>query len=174
MKDIVNLKFLAALIVAGSLATPSAAGNLWPPRSYEPGLIAEWNELLVQALPSTPSVEVPRYYALMHIAMYDAVGSIESGHAPIHAHVRAARHASSDAAAAQAAHDVLVALLPAHQSAFDVALESRLASINPVRAELGAVVGREVARGVLDWDFGNGARFAARGGRKPARTTANR
>ncbi|HEV7609239.1 MAG TPA: hypothetical protein VGO61_17995 [Steroidobacteraceae bacterium] len=152
VKDIVTLKILAAALIVGSFATPTTAGNLWPPRSYEPGLVAEWNALLVEALPSTQGVEVPRYYALMHIAMYDAVSSIEDGHAPIHARVRAARHASSDAAAAQAAHDVLAALLPSHKAAFDFALATRLASINPVRAELGVLVGREVARRILDWD----------------------
>ena len=83
MKGIVNFKSLAALIVAGSLTISSAAGNLWPPRSYEPGLVAEWNAQLVQALPPSQGIEVPRYYALMHIAMYDAVSSIEGGHAPI-------------------------------------------------------------------------------------------
>jgi len=157
LKEIVNLKIIAAgLIVAASLASPTAAGNLWPPRSYEPGLITEWNTLLVNALPPTQGSEVPRYYALMHIAMYDAVTNIEGGRAPIHARVRAPRHASSDAAVAQAAHDVLVALLPSHKATFDEALIKRLNSINPVRAELGAVVGREVAKRILKWDTENG------------------
>jgi len=143
----------AALICAANVfSTPASAGNLWPPRSYEPGLVTEWNALLVDALPSTIGAEVPRYYALMHIAMYDAVSSIESGRTPIHARVPAARHASSDAAAAQAAHDVLVALIPEHKTKFDSALAARLASINPERARLGVQVGREVAKRTLRWN----------------------
>ena len=39
--------------------------------------------------------------------------------------------ASSEAAAAQAAHDVLVALLPAGTASFDAALATRLAKIHP-------------------------------------------
>jgi hypothetical protein len=32
--------------------------------------------------------------------------------------------------------------------------ETRLASINPARAELGSVVGRDVVRCILEWDSG--------------------
>jgi hypothetical protein len=131
-----------------ALATPANSGNLWPPRNYDPGLVTEWNALLVDALPPTLGADVARYYALMHIAMYDAVTSIDGGDS-IRARVPAARHASSDAAAAQAAHDVLTALLPAHKASFDAALSARLASINPERAALGVRVGHEVAKRVL-------------------------
>ena len=142
-------KILFALIyLVFALSTPANSGNLWPPRNYDPGLVTEWNALLVDTLPPTHGADVARYYALMHIAMYDAVSSIDGGD-PIRAHVPAARHASSDAAAAQAAHDVLAALLPAHTASFDAALSARLASINPERAKAGARVGREVAKRVL-------------------------
>lgn len=147
----------ALLIGAGPLALPASAGNIWPPRNYDPGVLAEWNALLVESVPSTVGGMLPRYYALMHTAMYDAVSSIEGDHPPLHVRVRAARHASTDAAAAQAAHDVLAALLPERKAAFAEALAKRLATINPTRAELGAQVGREVARKVLEWRSSPGA-----------------
>jgi hypothetical protein len=144
-----KLSIAALLIAAGTLAPSTHAGNIWPPRNYDPGVISEWNALLVDAVPTTVGAELPRYYALMHIAMYDAVNSIEGRGTALHARVAAPRHASSDAAAAQAAHDVLVALLPSNKAAFDAALNARLGTINPKRAQLGAHVGRRVARAVL-------------------------
>ena len=51
----------------------------------------------------------------------------------------------------QAAHDVLVALLPGKKAEFDFALTNRLRTINPDRAQLGAQVGREVAAQILKW-----------------------
>ena len=143
---------LAGLLLSlGALAMPVEAGNLWPPRNYDPGVLFEWNALLVEAVPDDVGVMLPHYYALMHTAMYDAVVSIEGGHPAMRVRVRAPRQASSDAAAAQAAHDVLVALLPSSAVAFDEALANRLGTINPNRAQLGAQVGREVARKILEW-----------------------
>lgn len=146
-----KLLIAALLIAAGPFAISAPAGNIWPPRNYDPGVLVEWNELLVDSVPPTIGGMLPRYYAIMHIAMYDAVSSIDGDLPPMHVRVRAARHASTDAAAAQAAHDVLVALLPERKAAFAEALAKRLATINPTRAELGAKVGREVARKVLAW-----------------------
>jgi len=139
---------LAALLLAAATA---GAANLWPPREYDQGVIAEWNALLVSAVPPSAGDDIPRYYALMHIAMYDAISSIDRKSAALHSRVPAPRHASTDAAAAQAAHDVLVALFPGRKSAFDDGLRDRLATINPERGQLGADVGREVAKRVLAW-----------------------
>src|SRR5262245_722274 len=107
-------KLSAALLLAAvlSAAAPARAGNLWPPREYDQGVIAEWNAMLVGAAPVTAGPEMPRYYAIMHIAMYDAISSIDRKSAALHSRVPAPLHASTDAAAAQAAHDVLVALFP--------------------------------------------------------------
>jgi hypothetical protein len=87
----------------------------------------------------------------MHIAMTDAIGSIERKTPAIYSRVPAARHASTDAAAAQAAHDVLVALLPERKPEFDLELKERLATINPERGLQGVEVGRAVAQRTLDW-----------------------
>ena len=146
-----KLSIAALLIGAGTLTAPAGAGNIWPPRNYDPGVVVEWNTLLEQSVPANVGAMMPRYYAIMHIAMFDAMNSIEGGHTAIHSRVPASRHASSDAAAAQAAHDVLVALLPERKTDFDRALTTRLGTINPDRAELGAQVGREVAAQILKW-----------------------
>ena len=143
---------LPMTVLAGlTLASVAHAGNLWPPRSYDQGVVAEWNAMLASATPQTAGNEIPRYYALMHIAMSDAISSIEHKSPVLHTRVPAARHASTDAAAAQAAHDVLVALLPARRADFDLELKERLATINPERGRLGAEVGRLVAQRTLEW-----------------------
>ena len=149
MSKSVPAALLAALLLAAATA---GAGNLWPPREYDPGVIAEWNALLVSAVPPSAGADIPRYYALMHIAMYDAISSIDRRSSALHSRVPAPRHASTDAAAAQAAHDVLVALFPDRKSLFDEGRRDRLVTINPERGRLGADVGRAVARSVLAWN----------------------
>jgi hypothetical protein len=102
-------------------------------------------------IPASAGPTLPRSYAMMHIAMFDAVNSIEGGYTAYRVRIPATRYASSEAAAAQAAHDVLVSLYPANTAKFDTALSTRLATIQPLRAQLGAQVGREVAKKILEW-----------------------
>ena len=139
------------LFMAFSLSPAAQSGNLWPPRQFDQGVIAEWNAMLESAMPASAGDSVPRYYALMHIAMADAISSIERRTPAIYSRVPAAYHASSDAAAAQAAHDVLVALLPERKLEFDLELKERLTTINPVRGQQGVAVGRAVAQRTLEW-----------------------
>jgi hypothetical protein len=141
---------LAVLALAGTLATPVFA------HQGDREVVVEWNAQLEATIPASAGPTLPRYYSMMHIAMFDAVNSIEGGYTAYRTRVPAWRGASSEAAAAQAAHDVLVALLPAQAPAFDATLAARLAKIGPVRAELGAQVGREVAKRILEWRAGDG------------------
>jgi len=89
--------------------------------------------------------------------MFDAVNSIERDYKRYHVLVRADRAASEEAAAAQAAHDVLVALIPAAEATFDDALRSRLATLHRQRAAKGVKVGKKVARAILAWRTGDGS-----------------
>jgi len=139
------------LLAASALTTIAHAGGTPAYRNDDPAVIREWNTLAEGAIPASAGVTLPRTYAMMHIAMFDAVNSIEGDYTPYHVRVQAWRGASSEAAAAQAAHDVLVALLPAGTAGFDAALAARLATIHPSRAQLGAKVGSEVAKKILEW-----------------------
>jgi hypothetical protein len=137
-------------IVACTLTSPAQAGG--PATSPEdPAVVTQWNSLAETAIPASAGVTLPRTYAMMHIAMFDAVNSIDGGYKPYYSRIPATRYASGEAAAAQAAHDVLAALMPANMTAYDAALSERLAGIHPVRAQLGVQVGREAARRVLEW-----------------------
>ncbi len=121
----------------------------------DPGVIVEWNQL-VQQFNGGPPFPQMRTYAMMHIAMADAVVAIEGGYKPYHARISASRGASSDAAAAQAARDVLAALLPAGTDAYDTALANRLASIPPGRRVAGVEVGKKAAAKILAWRQNDG------------------
>jgi hypothetical protein len=66
----------------------------------------------------------------MHSAIYDAVNAIDRTHRPYLVHLSdVSRFASEDAAAASAAHEVLVALYPTFQAVLDSQLQQSLAVI---------------------------------------------
>jgi hypothetical protein len=145
-----KLSLAASAVVAATLAIPSQATGAFRDRE-DPAVVREWNVLAEGTIPASAGPTLPRPYAMMHIAMFDAVNSIEGGYTAYRVRVPASRLASSEAAAAQAAHDVLITLFPANAVTFDQALAKRLATIQPVRAQLGAQVGREVAKKILEW-----------------------
>jgi hypothetical protein len=122
-------------------------------------VIIEWNQLLQQYLAGPPFAQV-RPYAMMHIAMADAVVAIEGRYQPYHVRVPAPRGASAEVAAAQAAHDILVALVPAGTAAYDTALQNRIAPIPPGLRWSGVVVGKKVAAAVLAWRQNDGSATA--------------
>jgi len=92
----------------------------------------------------------------MHIAMFDAINSIEERYTPYLGQVRASHGASAEAAAAAAARDVLVAIYPAQQAAFDALLASQLAGMPPGQARQGIAIGHASAKAVLDWRQNDG------------------
>jgi hypothetical protein len=135
---------LFALSSQGSAARPATAE-----------VIHEWNALLETVIP-VGGLTPPRQYAMLHIAMFDAANSIERKYGRYRFNVWASPVASPEAAAAQAAHDVLVNLYPASTAVFDQALAARLAGIQPFRARLGSDVGKAVAAAVLAWRANDG------------------
>ena len=147
-------RFAACLVAAiGICALPAGATN------SNAEVIVEWNQLLQSNIPSTAGLLTPRYFAMLHIAMFDAANAIEHGYTPYHARLLAHPGASPEAAAAQAGHDVLVALIPTPEAKaiFDAALQSRLAGIPPWRAAAGTAVGRRAASDILEWRASDGS-----------------
>jgi hypothetical protein len=141
---------LVALTVA-VVAPPSVA------LAQEAKLVFEWNRVLFAVAPPGPPT---RPAAMLHIAMFDAVNAIERAYTPYRFEVRASRGASTEAAAAQAAHDVLSALFPTQQVMFDSILESQLVNLPAGRERQGIAIGRAVVSGHL-----NATAFGKRGRR---------
>jgi hypothetical protein len=98
-----------------------------------------------------PTIHIARSFAVLHIAIFDAVNSIEQSFTPYFIEVPASRGASQQAAAAQAAHDVLVALYPRQQDMLDAALAASLDGLPPDGRDQGIAVGQAVASAILDW-----------------------
>ena len=123
-------------------------------------LVIEWNRLLQLTVfipgQQPPTVGAQRSYAMMHVAMFDAANAIADTYVPYHTLVKASHGASSEAAVAQAAHDVLVALYPSQQSVYDEALAADLAEIPSGLARQGALVGAAVAQQILALRTGDG------------------
>lgn len=120
-------------------------------------VILEWDKLLSDNLPGGGNLYTFRMYAMLHIAMFDAVNSIHGEYIPYRLQALASPAASAEAAAAQAGHDVAVALIPSAAAAFDSALASRLAAINTTLAAQGVEIGKQAAQAVLTWRTNDGA-----------------
>jgi hypothetical protein len=117
--------------------------------------VIKWNQTLRQIVripgAQPPTISSGRSFAMLHIAIFDAVNSIERAFTPYFIKVRASRGASKQAAAAQAAHDVLVTLYPQQQDMLDAALAASLDGLPPDGCDQGIAVGQAVASAILDW-----------------------
>jgi len=117
--------------------------------------VVQWNRVLLtivrtpNAQPAT--VHPTRSFAIMHAAIYDAVNAIDRTHKPYLVRLAGVpKHTSQEAAAAAAAHEVLVALYPKFQTTLDADLQQSLADIgSDHEVNEGLRVGQEVADRIL-------------------------
>lgn len=143
---------LAAGLLAFCVSLPTAGT---PAFAQPPNVVIQWNQVAQAQFGLAPSSS-QRNLAILHIAMFDAINSIEEVYTPYRVHVQASHGASPEAAAAQAAHDVLSALYPAGQATYDSTLAAQLADIAPGRARQGSDIGAAAARAVLAWRQNDG------------------
>jgi len=154
-----TLVLVAAVAVVAGMAAPALAATARhgpgprSPVAFRPGSgrsSVDWNRELITIL-GTPgaqpaTVHPTRSFALLQAAEYDAVTSITHADRPYLFSVRAPRGARPDAAADQAAHDVLTALYPQLKSGPDQLLAQELAAIPDTRGkQQGIKVGDKVA-----------------------------
>lgn len=143
-----------ATIGATSLTGPAQAAGPAGSRAGASNVVVEWNRTLltlVQTAGAQPATIQPtRDFAIMSAAVYDAVDAIDPDHPQYLLHLRARNGASQAAAAAQAAHDVLIAMFPTSAGTLDQQLASDFAAIAPdqTRAD-GAQVGARAAADLL-------------------------
>ena len=121
-----------------------------------PNVVIQWNQMLQTLFPGTgPGLQL-RSLPMMHIAMFDAINSIEEVYTPYLGQVKSSRGPTAEAAAATAARDVLAALYPAQVAAFDQLLSSQLAGMPRGLVKQGEAVGHAVAAAVLEWRKNDG------------------
>jgi membrane-associated phospholipid phosphatase len=142
------------------LLTAITAAEAPEPEARPDDMVLRWNEITLQAIKTdrTPPPRASRHLAMVHVAVYDAVNAITGTHRPFRVHAAALEKASPEAAAAAAAHRVLVDLYPAQKDGFDRALERALTEL-PAGADRdeGVRLGRRVAERVLTWRRTDGA-----------------
>src|SRR5258708_8126240 len=117
--------------------------------------VVQWNRTLLvivrtpKAQPAT--IHPTRSFAIMHAAIYDAVNAIYRTHRPYLLRLSGVpRDASQEAAAAAAAHQVLVALYPAFKTTLDAELQQSLAQIPDGNGKVeGIRIGQTVADRIL-------------------------
>ena len=141
----------AAVAILSVAATAAHAHG----RQGDPEVVIEWNQILEGALPAA-GLTPPRNYAMVHIAMFDAINSITRTHRPYRTSVWAPWGASPEVAAAQAARDVIVAQFPTAQAAADAALQARVATVGERQAKPAIQVGKAVAAAILAWRQNDG------------------
>jgi PAP2 superfamily len=137
---------LAALAVLLAVAAAPARADT----------VTDWNQTAANVLIGTapplqpPQITVP-HLAMVHGALYDAVNAIDGSHEGYLLSARVARPTDSqDAAAAVAAHRVLVRLVPAQQPVLDAQLASSLTEIPDGRSkQRGIAVGEAAAAAMI-------------------------
>ncbi|OLZ63167.1 hypothetical protein AV521_39965 [Streptomyces sp. IMTB 2501] len=163
-----TLAVLAGTALAAGLISPAfgagAAPSPAPPTAATGSgtSVVEWNRELItilgdpKAQPAT--VQPTRSFALLQAAEYDAVVSITRAGPAYLFSVSAPRGTRADAAADQAAHDVLVALYPTERAGVDQRLKSQLSAIpgSPDK-QAGTTVGAEVARRLMSLRSNDGS-----------------
>ncbi len=119
-------------------------------------VVTDWNATGAELPIGAPPV-LARVLAAMHGAMHDAVNSIDPRYQPYRFAVAAPAGASKEAAAAAAAHRVLVGLVPAQKAVFETALAASLAKVPDGQPKTdGIAVGTAVAEKMLAWRAADG------------------
>ena len=118
------------------LESPALAANV----------VTEWNTVALGVAAQTLPQNTNRVMAITHGAMFDALNSVARSFTPYLVQLPASEGTSADAAAASAAHGVLVWLYPAQKGALDAALRTSLGKIPAGRSrDDGVRLGRAVA-----------------------------
>ncbi|MBL1080724.1 vanadium-dependent haloperoxidase [Streptomyces actinomycinicus] len=127
-------------------------------------VVREWNAIATDTIKTSlgprPSGQAAIWEGFVSVAVYNAVVGIEGGYALYKWHEHGPAKASPAAAAATAAHDVLLACFPAFKERIDTAYAHSLAALPAGQArDRGVDYGRRAAARVLDLREGDG-RFA--------------
>lgn len=131
---------------AGPAGLVSAAG--------EPAdAVIDWNvnaTTAIVAVAKQPPASAILSFAMVEGAVYDAVNAIDGGHQPYLVAPAADGSESKSAAAASAAHDVLVAIFPGQAATLDAQLASSLAAVPDGSAETaGVAIGQATAAAMI-------------------------
>jgi membrane-associated phospholipid phosphatase len=139
---------------AGSLTQPAQGAEPAVSQRTATNVVVEWNRTLLTLVQTTgaqpATIQPTRDFAMMSAAVYDAVDAIDPDHPQYLLNLKAPRGASQSAAAAEAAHDVLVAMFPGFADSLDQQLAADLDAVTSNRArDAGSRVGAQAATELL-------------------------
>src|SRR5262249_3201662 len=120
--------------------------------------VLQWNDAALSAIKAdrTPPPVAVRNLAVLHVAVYEAVNAIHRTHQSFRMRTVGPPGASPQAAAASAAHCVLISLYPKHVARFDAELDASLALVADGPGKMQAMqLGQTVAERVLKWRAGD-------------------
>jgi len=138
----------AVAVLTGANPAPAMADAAKPVSQ-----VVQWNRTLL-VIVRTPgaqpaTIHPTRSFAIMHAAIYDAVNAIDGTHKPYLIRLSASHFASQEAAAAAAAHEVLVKLYPSFQATLDTQFQQALAQLPKGGQADGINIGNTVADRIL-------------------------
>ena len=127
--------------------------------------VTDWNEKALSAgnaARQSPAGQTPaqqaRNIAMVHLAMFDALNSIEPRYTPYRVQLKVPNTTSREAAASAAAHYVIVRLYPAQSKDADATMQAALALVpdSPDKTQ-GVQLGEKVAAALLEERSTDGA-----------------
>src|SRR5947209_4496549 len=114
--------------------------------------VLDWNAIAVNAIatasPPRPGPVTFLDLAVFQAAVYDAVQAIDGKFKPYHVQIPGAS-GSPEAAAAKAAHDVLVNIVPAQAASLDTTYREYLTNKGLAENNPGVAAGQTAAAGIL-------------------------
>lgn len=115
-------------------------------------VITDWNEKAIAFVtPKMPPPQAHRATAMIHVAMFDAINSVERRYRPYLAQLPAAPATSREAAASAAAGTILIGLFPGSAGELRTTLDTYLASMpNDTAKADGIRLGETVAAKILE------------------------
>ena len=144
-----NLRWVLPAIMLAGLADPVSAD-----------VITDWNEKAVAFVTKHRMLppQAERVVASVHVAMFDAVNSVERRYRPYRIAVTTGKETSKEAAAAVAAGTVLAGLHPKETEELNSVMAAYLAALPPGAAKTdGIKVGQDVAAKIIAERKGDGA-----------------
>ena len=134
MKSLVSCTLLVAALAAAPAAPTGDVVTDWMNRAVAVGYQA-----------GVPPTMNSRCVALVAVAMFDALNAIEPRYAAYRQHPGPAPGAAGEAAAAAAAHSILVRAYPTQAAALDSAFQSAIAAVPDAPRANAVRVGEDVA-----------------------------
>jgi hypothetical protein len=139
---------VAILVAAPVPATAQAASDT----------VIEWNAMMTSTVGGQNPFAQARFAAITQLAVFEAVNSITGEYEPYVEPIDAPAGSSAEAAAAKAAHDVLVNYFPGAAGTLDAALASTLAGLpDGASKDDGVAVGAAAAAAMIALRTGDGS-----------------